>query len=154
MGGFGWGAKSLCWKSLCAFSVPYFWGFARWEQTILGVFEVFLGTFEKTKEKKDRASWPALGTTEPPLWQAGRATSSRGWSRFNLSGTFKGGGPKWGVRFFSVTSKWRADDATSLDFGTINKVVWGKACVSFVWRASAHALATQMSHTPRSAPPR
>ena len=25
--------------------------------------------------------------------------------------------------------------------------------MSFAWRASAHALATQMSHTPRSAPP-
>ena len=25
------------------------------------------------------------------------------------------GGPKWGVHFFSVTSKWRADDAMSLD---------------------------------------
>ena len=23
MGGFGWGANSLCWKSLCAFSIPY-----------------------------------------------------------------------------------------------------------------------------------
>ena len=63
------------------------------------------------------------------------------------------GGPKWGVRFFSVTSKWRADDATSIDFDTTNKVVWGKACVSSVWRACAHALATQMSRTPFRSPP-
>ena len=38
-------------------------------------------------------------------------------------------------------------------FDTTKKVVWGKACVSFVWRACAQALATQMSHTPRSVPP-
>ena len=25
MGCFGWGPKGLCWKSLCAFSVPWFW---------------------------------------------------------------------------------------------------------------------------------
>ena len=41
----------------------------------------------------------------------------------------------------------------SLDFDTTNKMVWGQAYVSFVWRTSAHALATQMSHTPRSVPP-
>ena len=63
------------------------------------------------------------------------------------------GGPKWGVRFFSVTSKWRADDAMSLDFDTTNKEVRGKASVSFVCRASVYAVATQMSHTPHSVSP-
>ena len=68
-------------------------------------------------------------------------------------GIFKWGGPKEGVRFFSVTSKWRTDDAKSIDFDTTEEVLWGKACVSFVGRACAHALATHMSHTSRSVPP-
>ena len=42
----------------------------------------------------------------------------------------------------------------SLDFDTAKTVVWGKACVPIAWRACAHALATQMSHTPRPVPPR
>ena len=47
-----------CWDcpwSFCAFSA-YFPGFSRVRKVrkILGVFEVFLGIFEKTKEKKDR----------------------------------------------------------------------------------------------------
>ena len=37
--------------------------------------------------------------------------------------TFKWGGPKWGVRFFFVTSEWRADDAMRIAFDTTNKVV-------------------------------
>ena len=67
-----------------------------------------------------------------------------------ILGTTPGITSKMGGKFFSVTSKWRAHDATSIDFDTTNKAVWGnfKPCVSSVWRACAHARATQMSRTP------
>ena len=45
--------------------------------------------------------------------------------------SFYGGGTKWRVHFSLVMGKWRTDDPMSLDFDTRNKVVLGKACVSF-----------------------
>ena len=56
-----------------------------------------------------------------------------------------------GGTFFSVTS--HDDDTMSLDFDTEKQSGFREgicvcACVSFVWLASAHALATQLSHTP------
>ena len=58
-----------------------------------------------------------------------------------------------GLRF-SVTSKCRPDDAMNLDFDTSKRSGWREDMCVIVWRASAHALATQMSHTipPLSAP--
>ena len=40
-----------------------------------------------------------------------------------------GGGPKWGVCFFFVTSKWRADDAMSLDSQGRANPAFSKPCL-------------------------
>ena len=57
------------------------------------------------------------------------------------------------VFFFSVTSRWRASDAMSLDFDTANNVVWGKACVPSVSRACARSLANKCRILPVPSPP-
>ena len=62
-----------CWEFPWSFWVfsAYFPGFLRVDQVrkILGVFEVFLGLFAKTKEKKDRVGRFLVVLYNKPLWR-------------------------------------------------------------------------------------